>query len=76
MSAVDLVGVKIWFFANLKALEMGMQKFILSLIVAQILPDKIYKMLLQISLDSLMCYQLYLSGQVRKSFYVDYRDLV
>ena len=36
MSAVELVGVKIW-FAHLKALEMRMQKLVFDLSVAQIL---------------------------------------
>ena len=45
ISAVELVGVKIW-FVHLKALEMRMRKLVLELSVAQILPEKINKMLL------------------------------
>ena len=45
MSAVKLVGVKIW-FAHPKALEMRMRKLVLGLSVAQILPEKINKMFL------------------------------
>ena len=44
MSDVQLVGVKIW-FAHLKALEMRMQKLVLDLSVAQILPEKSTKMM-------------------------------
>ena len=45
MSAVELVGVKN-LFAHLKALEMRMQKLVLDLSVAQILPGKINKIFL------------------------------
>ena len=44
MSAVELVGVKIS-YAHVKALEMRLQKFLLSLSVGQIFPEKINKML-------------------------------
>ena len=42
MSAVELVGVKIWY---VKALEMRMRKLVLDFSLAQILPEKINKML-------------------------------
>ena len=45
MSAVDLVGVKIW-FAHLKALEMRMRKLVLDLSVARTIPEKINKLCL------------------------------
>ena len=45
MSAVDLVGVKIW-FAHLKALKMRMRKLVFDLSVARILPEKINKLFL------------------------------
>ena len=44
LPAVELVKVKIW-FARLKALEMRMWKLVLDLSLAQILPEKINKML-------------------------------
>ena len=44
MAAVALVVVKIWFI-HLKALEMRMGKLVLDFFVAQILPEKINKML-------------------------------
>ena len=45
MSAVALVGVKIW-FVHLKALEIRMRKLVLDLSLAQILSEEISKMLL------------------------------
>ena len=45
MSAVVLIGVKIW-LGHLKALEIRMRKLVLDLSVAQILPEKINKMFL------------------------------
>ena len=45
MSAVALIGVKIW-LVNLKALEMRMRKLLLDLYLAQILPEKSKKMIL------------------------------
>ena len=44
MSAVELVGVKIW-YAHVKALEMRMRKLVLGLSLAQVLPKKINKIL-------------------------------
>ena len=45
MSAVALIGVKIW-LVHLKALEMRMRKLVLDLSLAQILPEKINKVFL------------------------------
>ena len=43
MSAVELVGIKIC-YAHVKALAMRMRKMVLSLSVAQLIPEKINKM--------------------------------
>ena len=45
MSAVRLIGVKIW-LVHLKALETRMRKLVLDLSLAQILPEKTNKMFL------------------------------